>query len=172
MIEPEDKLFGFHIAAPILAIGLWWFAWSVPPPVQGVSAWISITSMAFFDSAVVEFDCVLSGFLTDVYATYAASANAPVAFLRATMSGTFPLFGTQMFKGLGNNIALYILAGLATAYCGIAALFGVYGASVRRSPFAEITWATAQDDTRGLDVRNDAGSHEGSLEKAGPTTWT
>ena len=73
---------------------------------------------------------------------------------------------------MGNNNALFILAGLATAYCGIAALFGVFGASVRRrSPFAEITWATAQDDTRRLNARNDANNHESSLEKAEPTTW-
>ncbi|KXT04663.1 hypothetical protein AC578_2122 [Pseudocercospora eumusae] len=167
IIEPEDKLFGFYVAAPILTIGLWWFAASVPPLVHGVSAWVSIASLAFFGFAVVEFDCVLSGYLTDAYATYAASANAPMAFLRAAMSGTFPLFGTQIFQGLGNNNALFILAGLATAYCGIAALFGVFGASVRRrSRFAEMTWATAQDDTRGLDARNGAMDHESSFEKS------
>ncbi|EME89369.1 uncharacterized protein MYCFIDRAFT_55780 [Pseudocercospora fijiensis CIRAD86] len=172
-IEPEDKLFGFYIAAPMLAIGLWWFAWSVPPLVEGVSAWVSIASLSFFGFAVVEFDCVLSGYLTDVYATYAASANAPMAFLRATMSGTFPLFGTQMFKGLGNNSALFILAGLATAYCGIAALFGVFGASVRRrSPFAELTWATAQDDSGGLNERKHTRTnHQDSLDKAEPMAW-
>lgn len=98
VIEPEDKLFGFYLAAPILATGLWWFAFTVPPLAKEVSAWASIASLALFGFAVVEFDCVLSGYLTDVYATYAASANAPMAFLRAVMSGTFPLFGTYMFR--------------------------------------------------------------------------
>lgn len=151
VIEPEDKLFGFYLAAPVLAIGLWWFSCTVPPLVEGVSAWASIVSLGFFGFAVVEFDNVLSGYLTDTYATYAASANAPMAFLRATMSGVFPLFGTQMFSKLGANNALFILAGVATAYCAVAAWFGFYGKQIRqRSPFAEKTWAASQSSEQFL----------------------
>ena len=36
-LEPEDKLFGFFVAAPVLAAGLWWFSGTVPPLVTGVS---------------------------------------------------------------------------------------------------------------------------------------
>ncbi|EME38053.1 hypothetical protein DOTSEDRAFT_39598 [Dothistroma septosporum NZE10] len=36
-VQPEDKLMGFFIVTPIHAIGLWWFAFTVPPLVQGVS---------------------------------------------------------------------------------------------------------------------------------------
>ncbi|KAF2160466.1 hypothetical protein M409DRAFT_70432 [Zasmidium cellare ATCC 36951] len=150
-IEPEDKLFGFYLAAPVLAIGLWWFAWTVPPLIQGVSPWASIVSVALFGFAVVEFDNVLSGYLTDTYATYAASANAPMAFLRAALSRIFPLFGTQMFSKLGANNALFILAGVATAYCAVAAWFGLNGKNIRqRSPFAEKTWAASQSSERFL----------------------
>ncbi|TKA72980.1 hypothetical protein B0A55_05301 [Friedmanniomyces simplex] len=110
-IEPEDKLFGFYVAAPVLAIGLWWFAST--------------------------FDNVLSGYLTDSYASYAASANAPMAFLRAILSGVFPLFGRQLFSKMGNNNALFMLAWLATCFCGVAVWFAFYGKQLRqRSPFA------------------------------------
>lgn len=77
-IQPEDKLFGFYVAAPILAVGLWWFAATVPPLVIGVSPWVSISSVVLFGFAVVEFNNVLSGYLCDAYASIAGSASAPM----------------------------------------------------------------------------------------------
>ena len=148
-LQPEDKLFGFYVAAPVLAAGLWLFAWSVPPLVSGVSPWVSITSLALVGFSVVEFDNVLCGYLCDTYAAYAGSANAPMAFLRATLSGVFPLFGHQLFQGLGANNALFILAGVATAYCGVAVVFGRYGRRIReRSPFAEKAWSASLENVK------------------------
>lgn len=154
-LEPEDKLFGFFLGAPALALGLWWCALTVPPLISGISPWPSIISLLLFGFAVVEFDVVLCGYLCDCYVSYAASANAPLAFLRAMLSGCFPLFGHQMFKELGPNFALLVLAGLATGFCAIAALFKVYGKRIRRrSPFAEKSWGEekSRDDGLGGDV--------------------
>ncbi|KAK0777608.1 hypothetical protein LTR38_015097 [Friedmanniomyces endolithicus] len=136
-IEPEDKLFGFYIAAPVLAISLWWFASTVPPLIPTISPWVSVASLALIGFGVVEFDNVLSGYLTDSYTSYAASANAPMAFLRAVLSGVFPLIGRRMFSKLGNNNALFLLAALATCFCGVAVWFAFQGKQLRqRSPFA------------------------------------
>lgn len=33
-IRPEDKITGFYVAAPVLAISLWWLSWTVPPYVS------------------------------------------------------------------------------------------------------------------------------------------
>ena len=33
-IRPEDKIIGFYVAAPVLAVALWWFSWTVPPVVR------------------------------------------------------------------------------------------------------------------------------------------
>lgn len=142
--QPEDKLFGFYIAAPVLAAGLWWFSWTVPPLVAGVSPWASVAALVLVGFSVVEFDTVLCGYLCDTYASYAGSANAPMAFLRAVLSGVFPLFGHSLFYRLGANNALFILASVATAYCGVAFVFGRYGRSIReRSPFAEKAWSAS-----------------------------
>lgn len=147
VLQPEDKLFGFYVAAPVLAAGLWWFSWTVPPMVIGISPWVSIASLVLVGFSVVEFDNVLRGYLCDTYASYAGSANAPMAFLRATLSGCFPLFGHQLFYGLGANNALFILAGVATAYCGVAVIFGRYGRRIReRSPFAEKAWSASLEN--------------------------
>ncbi|KAI5357727.1 putative MFS transporter superfamily [Septoria linicola] len=131
-VEPEEKLFGFYVAAPVLAAGLWWFAATVPPLVQGVTFWSSIISLIPFGFSVVEFDYTLSGYLCDIYTSNAASATAPMGFLRAILSGTFPLFGSQMFSILGANIALFIIASIATAFVGVAVLFHSYGKRTRQ----------------------------------------
>lgn len=130
---PEDKLLGFLIAAPINAIGLWWFAWSIPPRVGNVSPWISIVALIPLGFATNEFDQVLTGYLCDTYSTIAGSANAPLSFLRAFLSAVYPLFATAMFTKLGNNIAVSILAGLATLYCGVAWAFWKHGKAIREA---------------------------------------
>lgn len=146
-LQPEDKLFGFYVAAPMLAAGLWMFSWTVPPLVQGIPPSVSLAALVLVGFAVVEFDNVLCGYLTDAYASHAASANAPMGFLRAALSGVFPLFGHLMFDGLGANYALFLLAGVATAYCGVAFVFGRYGRRIReRSPFAEKAWEASLEN--------------------------
>lgn len=117
------------------------FAPSTSDTLRGIAIWCLGVFVVLVGFSVVEFDNVLSGYLCDTYATYAASANAPMAFLRAVLSGVFPLFGRQLFQVIGSNNALFVLAGIATAYCGIAVLFGLYGKRIReRSPIAERTW--------------------------------
>ena len=140
--QPEDKLFGFLVAAPVLAIAFWIFSLTIPPLVAGLTPWIPIASLALVGFSVVEFDTVLAGYLTDTYTSHAASANASLSFLRAVLSGVLPLFGHRMFVGLGPNHAMFVLAGLATVYCGVAVLFARYGKRIRlRSKFAQHTAA-------------------------------
>ncbi len=147
MLQPEDKLFGFFVAAPALAAALWWFAWTVPPLVAGLSPYVLMGALVLIGFSVVEFDAVLSGYLCDTYAAYAASANASLACLRCILSGVFPLFGPSVFRKLGPNYALFALAGVATAYCAVALLFGLYRKQIReRSPFATKTWSTTIDE--------------------------
>lgn len=137
-MEPEDKLFGFLIGTPILALAFWWFSGTVPPFVKNVTPALSMIALFPIGFVVVEFDYVLTGYLTDSYAANSAAANAPLCFLRAILSGVYPLFGRQMFSGLGANVATFILAGLTTLYCGFAYMFWRYGATIRkRSPWAE-----------------------------------
>lgn len=136
--QPEDKIFGFLLAAPILATAFWWFGLTIPPLVTGLSPWIPIASLVLVGFSVVEFDTVLAGYLTDTYASHAASANASLSFLRAVLSAVLPLFGHGMFSGLGPNNAMFVLAGLATLYCGVAILFAEYGKLIRmKSKFAQ-----------------------------------
>ena len=79
----------------------------------------------------------MQGYLTDSYTDYAASANAPLACIRGILSAVFPMFGEQMFEGLGSNVSGSILAAIATVFCFVAVWFWRHGADAReRSRFA------------------------------------
>jgi hypothetical protein len=110
---------------------MWWFAWTIPKLVH-VSPWFSITALIPIAFATNEFDHVLSSYLTDIYGPIAGSANAPLAFLRAMLSATFPLFGGELFDSMGSNWAATLLACLATVYCVVAVLFWLTGPKYRK----------------------------------------
>ena len=135
--QPEAKLIGFAIGAPLLAIGLWWFAWTIPPQVMSVHWIASMLSLLFVGYASNEFDCTLAGYIADSYTVFAASAFAALAFLRAVCCALFPLFAYRMFTDITPNVASSILAASATVFCIGPVLFLRYGKSIREmSSFA------------------------------------
>jgi MFS family permease len=135
-LMPEDRIIGFVIAAPVLAIGLWLFSWTIPPLVH--THWtVSMVGLVCIGFAANEFAYTLNGYLSDSYTIYASSGLTTLAFLRALVSGIMPLFGYPMFSGLGGNIAGSILAAVATLFCVTPFIFLKYGRFLReRSPFA------------------------------------
>ena len=132
-LSPEDKLVGYAIAAPLLAIGLWVFAWTVPPEVDNVPWIVSMVALVPVGFAINEIDCVLAGYLADSYTTFAASAFASLSLLRATLSAVFPLFARQMYTELGANRAGSILATIATIACLIPFVLLRYGRRIRNA---------------------------------------
>lgn len=147
-LEPEHKLIGFSIGAPMLAVGLWWFAWTITPRVQDVHWIASAIPLVLIGYALNEFDAVLAGSLADSYLSYAASGFAALSLVRSTLSASFPLFATHMFNGLGANIAASVLAAVATAFCIIPPLFSRYGRRIRgRSKFARYSLQVYQENS-------------------------
>ncbi|TDZ22546.1 Efflux pump vrtL [Colletotrichum orbiculare MAFF 240422] len=136
-IAPEAKFAGFLIGAPALAIGLWWFAWTIPPRVAGVHWAAPTLALVPVGYAVNEFDHVLAGYLSDCYETYTASSFAALALTRSLFCATFPLFGRAMFDALDFNVASSLFAALATVLCAVPPLLLRYGAWLRgRSAYA------------------------------------
>ena len=137
-LQPEDKLAGFSVAAPALAIGLWWFAWTIPPLVPHVPWIVSMLALMLLGFTTNEFDCVLAGYLGDSYTIFSASAFAAMALLRASFSAAFPLFARQLFDNLGANVGASILASIATVFCIGPIVFRYYGERLRgASKFAK-----------------------------------
>ncbi|KAK2051328.1 MFS general substrate transporter [Colletotrichum caudatum] len=129
-ITLENKLAGFVVGAPLLAVSLWWFAWTILPFV--VLHWVIPTaSLLLTGYALNEFNYVLAGYLTDCYEQYAASSVGAMAITRSLFSVTFPLFGTVLFRSLGYNMALTVLAIAATILCVAPPLLLCYRAILR-----------------------------------------
>ncbi|KAJ5749211.1 uncharacterized protein N7511_010907 [Penicillium nucicola] len=139
-IKPEHKLAGLIIGSPFLAIGLWWFAWTIPQDAH--TSWIvPALSLVIVGYGLTELDTALYGYISDSYLSYSASASAAIAFMRALVSGVVPLFTKQMFSGLGNNIAMTVLASVATVFCIVPPVFFYYGERIRQaSKFARYSW--------------------------------
>ncbi|KAL5333296.1 major facilitator superfamily domain-containing protein [Aspergillus crustosus] len=150
--QPEHKLLGFSIGTPVLAIGLWWFAWTIPPRVPNIHWAVPSSALILVGYAVNEIDAVLAGYLADSYLSYAASGFAALAFLRAILSAIFPLFAPQMFKALGANVAASVLAAVATMFCVVPPVFSRFGPELRRhSQFARHSLKVYEENAVDLD---------------------
>lgn len=78
-----------------------------------------------------DFSYVLVGYMTDSYGFYAASAVSALSTARTFTAAVFPLFMTQMYEGLGNNVATSVLAAVATLFCFTWVVFLRYGRGLR-----------------------------------------
>lgn len=129
---PEKALFGLAIGAPALAMGLWWFAWTIPGPLVKTLSWpASALSLILAGYGINEHTTVLTRYVLNPHSHSqsrnsnnnnnnnhdASSAFAALLTLRALLSALFPLFTTQMFETLGTNTAGSVLAAIATASC-------------------------------------------------------
>ncbi|KAG5916318.1 hypothetical protein E4U53_004334 [Claviceps sorghi] len=146
--EPEHKILGFCIAAPLLAAALWWFTWTIPPAVTGVPWIVPSLALVFVGYAVNEFDTVLTGYLADSYLSYAASGFAALSVLRSLLSAVFPMVAPTLIARLGANGACLVLAVLATLFCAVPPLFAVFGKRIRmRSQFARFSLQTYKENS-------------------------
>ena len=137
LLSPEHKLLGMSLGAPSLAIGLWIFAWTVPPEVH-VHWFVSVFALFLVGFGLNEFCAVLTSYVTDVYLNHAASANAALAVVRVTFGAFFPLFAPRMFGDLGANVAVSVLAAIATAVCLVPPIFERFGERLRqKSKFSQ-----------------------------------
>ncbi|KAF4918448.1 putative transporter [Colletotrichum viniferum] len=142
-VQPEDKIMGFAFAAPAQAIGLAWFAWTIPPLVGGVRWIVPTMSLVLVGFAANETSHTLSGYLADSYLLYSASAFSGLALVRAVASGLMPLVAHEMYGALNANYAGTVLAGLAAVFCITPWIFFRFSKRLRqRSPFARFSLET------------------------------
>ncbi|RYP71168.1 hypothetical protein DL771_004968 [Monosporascus sp. 5C6A] len=139
VVEPEDKLTGFAIAAPCLAGGLWVFAWTIPPKTQ-VHWIVPMVAQFFVGFALNENVYTLTGYLADSYTIYAASGFAGLILARASTCAIIVPFTRQMYVNLGYNIASSVLAAVATLFCAAPIVFIKFGRKIRNSSqFAKLS---------------------------------
>lgn len=133
---PEARVQMGKIAAVLLPISLFWFAWTSPP--QYNIHWIvPILATVMFGFSFYTLILMTYTYVEDSYMHFSASALAGVGLIRNVAGGGFPLFGTQMFENEGYNWAGSILAFLAILLVPIPFILERYGTRLRaRSPYA------------------------------------
>lgn len=133
---PEFRFFSVRVGIFITPIGLFILGWTSYAHVH----WIGpIIGSAIFAFGIVFVFNGIFGYTVDAYRLYAASAMGCNSFVRSIMSGVFPLFGVQMFSGMGVHWACTFLALFSCLLIPIAFLFSKYGETFRKqSPYA---WA-------------------------------
>ena len=157
-LRPETKINSLVTSCPALAVGLWLFAWTVPPHVPHIHWIVSMIGLVLVGYATNDLSYILFGYLTDSYGPYAASACAALSLSRTLMAAIFPLFTYTMYTGLGGNVATSIFAAIATTFCITPVVFIRYGRKLRSmSRFA-------QGDDNSDDKDEETGSREEAEE--------
>ena len=141
-LHPEDKLFGFSLGSPILAVALWWFAWTIPPLVH--THWVvSMLALIPAGFALNDITFTLQGYLADSYTIYAASAFAGGLLARSLLIAVILPFTRRMYTDISANAATSILAGVGTLFCISPYILVRHGMEIRkRSPFAQYSLDT------------------------------
>ncbi|CCE62049.1 hypothetical protein TPHA_0B03770 [Tetrapisispora phaffii CBS 4417] len=131
---PEMRFEALYYGAFLTPIGLMIFCWTCYRKVH----WIGpIIGSSIFGSGVFYVFTGVFSYTVDGYRKFSATAMACNSFVRSTMSAVFPLFGLQMYKGMGVNWAGFLIACITTAMIPVPFLFEKYGAKLRaKSPYA------------------------------------
>lgn len=126
--DPEARLPPMILGAVLFCASLFWFGGGSgadkSPAICIVGAGcLGAGFILIFQNAV--------NYLIDAFTVHAASAQAANTFLRSLAGAGFPLFATPMFRGLGVNVASYILGGVAALMIPMPIIFYVFGSKLR-----------------------------------------
>lgn len=128
---PEARIPPMILGAICFPIGIFWVCWPGAYPKQ-VHWIVPCVGSLFISFGIFEIFLESVNYVTDVYTGFAASANASLAFVRAAMAASFPLFVTQMFKNLGIQWAGTLLGCLGILALPFPFFFYRFGESLRR----------------------------------------
>ncbi|CAG8157996.1 unnamed protein product [Penicillium olsonii] len=132
--HPEYRLPPAILGGFLTPIGLFWFGWTTRPSIHWI---VPIVGSGVFGFGTLLTFMGIFTFLVDAYPKYAASALAANGFTRSSFAAVFPLFGVQLYEGLGIQWATSLLAFLTVAMVPFPCIFFIYGKSIRgKSRFA------------------------------------
>jgi DHA1 family multidrug resistance protein-like MFS transporter len=132
--ELENHLWPGMIASPIIAIGLFMFAWASRPSVHWIVPTIGL-GLTVFGIYFIAQSVLL--YIPNIYPRYAASIFSANSLSRSAFAFAAILFARPMFQGIGIDGGVSLLAGcMVLCSVGIFALFK-FGKKLReRSRFA------------------------------------
>ncbi|KAG0698235.1 MFS general substrate transporter [Suillus ampliporus] len=124
----EARLYLPCVAAILLPIGMFIYAWTVRPDIHWIVPAFGLT--VFMSGGFVIY-LVVFLYLADCYGTYASSAIAGLSLCRNLAVAMFPLFTTQMFARLTPKWSLTLFGCVAAALVPIPWVLFFYGSRIR-----------------------------------------
>lgn len=135
---PEARVQLSKLAAILLPISLFWFAWTSPPQYH-IPFIVPILATTLFGYSFYTLILMTYLYVEDSYMVFSASALAGVGLIRNLAGAGFPLFGKQLFTNLGYNWAGTVLACLAILLVPIPFILERWGPRLRaRSEWARL----------------------------------
>ncbi|EPS25419.1 hypothetical protein PDE_00352 [Penicillium oxalicum 114-2] len=123
------------IAGPLLAISMFWLAWSANQHIPWI---VPVLSGLIFGLAYQTIFISLLTYVTDAYKIYSASALASSVIMRSVAGAIFPLAADPLYSKLGVSWATSVLGFASLACIPIPFALLYYGPSIRRnSPFCQ-----------------------------------
>lgn len=127
---PEMRLPLLVVGAVVFPIGLFMFALASVPSVH----WsISVMSIALIGFGIYMIFFSSLNYIVDAFLEYTASAVAANTLLRSMFGAIFPLFGKQLFEGLGVRNASLIITAFAALLLPATIVFLKYGKRIREN---------------------------------------
>ncbi|KAL0252953.1 hypothetical protein I308_102347 [Cryptococcus tetragattii IND107] len=131
--DPEARWWSALWATPFMPLGLMIAAWTSYPNLPWIAPIIGFTMFGFGFYIIL---AAILNYVVDGYGHYSASALGGVVFIRNIIGAIFPLFSAQMFKGMGNQWALFLLSMVSFLMIPIPVYLYYRGKVVRdRSPY-------------------------------------
>ncbi|WVQ93715.1 hypothetical protein IAU59_000792 [Kwoniella sp. CBS 9459] len=131
--DPEARWWSALWATPFMPIGLMIAAWTSYAYIPWIAPIIGLTLFGFGFYVIL---AAILNYVVDGYGHYSASALGGVVFVRNIVGAIFPLFARQMFEGMGNQWALFLLSMLSIGLVPIPFYLYYKGKTVReKSPY-------------------------------------
>ncbi|OCF73534.1 polyamine transporter [Kwoniella mangroviensis CBS 8886] len=131
--DPESRWWSASWCTPFCPIGLMIAAWTSYSYLPWIAPLIGFTLFGFGFYVIL---AAILNYVVDGYGRYSASALGGVVFVRNIVGAIFPLFARQMFVGMGNQWALFLLAMLSIGMVPIPFYLYKKGKTVRqKSPY-------------------------------------
>jgi hypothetical protein len=133
---PEARVQLGKLAAILLPISIFWFAWTSVPEYE-IHQIVPILATTLFGFSFYTLILMSYVYVEDSYMVFSASALAGVGLARNLAGAGFPLFGAPMYEYLGYNWAGTVLACAALLLAPIPFILEKTGTRLRsRSPYA------------------------------------
>ncbi|KAN0064196.1 hypothetical protein ACQY0O_003363 [Thecaphora frezii] len=142
---PEARLYGAMIFGPLFPIGIMIYAWTS----FGYIHWIApIIALAVIILGIYHVFLAVYSYTSDAYGDYSSSAIAGQGFMRNMFAASFPLFSTQMFRGMGTQWAGLMLSFIGFAITPLPFILFTKGETIRaKSKYAAASTGVKVNDT-------------------------